>query len=377
MLAFGLLAAALLSTPAGAAVARPPLESAVSTSSGSWVILPMGDLSEPDNTFWQLFRAAPGSSHWSLVTPPGVADNGGLVAGAAAGSILMGVLPSRLLHFSPLSRSSDGGTSWGPIFLPAGLAVLPDALALQASAPGGAIAVVGGGARALVASADFTSWSPLVSTTDLRQVAPGCGIATLDALAILPTGAPLVAAGCRRGGRVGVFTRSAGSWQPSGFALNGPLRRSATEVLRLAVTGSTTTVLVSASGSGRNALVALWRTGGAPWTTSAPLAMTSSTSVLSTAVSASGALALLIGAPGGPRVAFDIAAGGVWTRLPALPARTEALAMPASTETLDSVPIDAFTVNGGSLGVFALTPSGAKWVRAQSSEIPLAYGSSG
>src|ERR1700736_6878478 len=105
MLSFGLLAAALLPTPAGAAVARPPLESAVSTSSGSWVILPMGDLSEPDNTFWQLFRAAPGSSHWSLVTPPGVADNGGLVAGAAAGSILMGVLPSRLLHFSPLSRS--------------------------------------------------------------------------------------------------------------------------------------------------------------------------------------------------------------------------------------------------------------------------------
>jgi hypothetical protein len=51
--------------------------------------------------------------------------------------------------------------------------------------------------------------------------------------------------------------------------------------------------------------------------------------------------------------------------------------MPASTETLDSVPIDAFTVNGGSLGVFALTPSGAKWVRVQSSEIPLAYGSSG
>ncbi len=51
--------------------------------------------------------------------------------------------------------------------------------------------------------------------------------------------------------------------------------------------------------------------------------------------------------------------------------------MPANPETVDSVPIDAFTVDGGSLVVFALSPSGAKWVRVQSSEIPLSYGSSG
>ena len=103
-----------LPDPGGAAVVRPPLESAVSTSSGSWVILPMGDLSDQDNTFWQLFHAPPGSSHWSLVTPPGVADNGRLVAGASVGSILVGVLPSRLLRFSPLSQSSDGGHLLGP-----------------------------------------------------------------------------------------------------------------------------------------------------------------------------------------------------------------------------------------------------------------------
>jgi len=45
--------------------------------------------------------------------------------------------------------------------------------------------------------------------------------------------------------------------------------------------------------------------------------------------------------------------------------------------TLDAEEVDAFTVDGGSLGVFALTPSGTTWVRVQSSEIPLAYGSSG
>jgi len=337
----------------------------------------MGDLSEQDNTFWQLFRAPLGSSHWSLVTPPGVADNGGLVAGASVGSILVGVLPSRLLRFSPLSKSSDGGTSWGPVFLPAGLAVLPDALAYQAATPGGAIAVIGGGAQALVAPTSLSSWSPLVSATSLRPVSPRCGVTALDAVAVLPTGAPLVATGCRGGGQVGVFTRTAGSWQPSGFTLSGPLRGSETQVLRLSVAGSTTTALVSASRAGHHALVALWRTGIGPWTASAPLAVTAASVVVSTAVSTSGALAVLLGASGGRMVAVDIAAGEPWTPLPAPPSRTKALAMPASPETVDSVPIDAFTVDGGSLVVFALSSSRTKWVRVQSSEIPLAYGSSG
>ena len=198
---------------------------------------------------------------------------------------------------------------------------------------------------------------------------------TLDAVAILPTGAPLVATDCR-GGRVGVFMRTAGSWQPSGFTLNGSLRGSATDVLRLAVTGSTTSALVSASQAGHRVLVALWRTDDAPWTASPPLAVTSGTSVLSTAVSSSGAFAVLTGARG-RRAAVEIAAGGRWTNLPGPPSRTTALAMPAGPETIDSAPVDAFTVDGGSLGVFALTPSGARWVRVQASQIPLAYGSSG
>ena len=368
----GLLAAGF-PAPAYAGL-RPPLESAVSTSSGSWVILPMG-LSDPDNTFWQLLHASPGSSHWSLATPPGVADNGGLAAGASGGSILIGVLPSRLLRFSPLSQSSDGGTSWGPFFLPSGLAVLPDALAYQGTAPGGAIAVSGGRTEALAAPVNLSSWSPLVSAARLSRVSPGCGVTTLDAVAITPSGAPLVATDCH-GGRVGIFTRTAGSWEPSGFALGGSLRGSATDVVRLAVTGSTTAALVSASRAGHRALVALWRTGGGPWTASSPLALTSRTSVLSTAVSSSGSFAVLTGAKG-RRAVVEIAAGGPWTPLPTPPSRTTAVALPAGPETIDSVPVDAFTVDGGSLGVFALTPAGTRWVRVQSSQVPLAYGSSG
>jgi len=86
---------------------------------------------------------------------------------------------------------------------------------------------------------------------------------------------------------------------------------------------------------------------------------------------------VLMGAAGGRRSAFDVDAGGAWSPLPQPPSRTMALAMAGGPPTSDNEPVDAFTVDGGSLGVYALTPSGATWVRVQSSQIPLAYGSSG
>jgi hypothetical protein len=336
----------------------------------------MGDLSNQTDTFWQLLHAVPGSSHWSLVTPPGVADNGGLVAGASAGSIVVAVLPSRLLRFSPLAQSSDGGRSWNPVFLPGAVAARPDALAAQATAPGGAAAVIAGG-RALAASKSLSSWSPLVSATGLARVSPGCGVTALDAVAIVSGGDPVVATGCRRGGQVGVFTRTGGEWQPDGMTLGGSLRGSSTEVLRLEVTGSTTTALVSARRSGRTALVALWRTGGAPWTASSPLPLGTTSAVLSTSVGTGGGLAVLLGARGGHPMASDIAPGGAWAPLPLLPSNTTALSFTVGTGSLGSSGVAAFTVHGESLGVFALTPAGSKWVSVQSSQVPLAYGSSG
>jgi len=291
--------------------------------------------------------------------------------------VLVGVLPSDLLHFSPLAQSGNGGSSWNPAFLPAGLARLPDAIAYEAVSPGGAIALTGGG-RVLSSPRSFASWSPLVSATRLRRLSPDCAVTTLDAVAILPTGAPVIATGCRRGGEVGVFTRTMGSWLAIGDELGGSLRRAATTVLRLEVTGSTTTALVAARRAGRRALVALWRNGSAPWTASAPLAVGPGASVLSTSVSAGGALAVLLRSAGGSRVAFDIAPSGrPWSPLPQLPSRTSALALPATPMTLDAGGVDAFTVDGESLGVYALSPSGSNWVQVQSSQVPIAYGSSG
>ncbi len=369
------VAALLLGSTAGvsgAATVRFPLPSGVSTPDGSWVVLPMGELSVATNTFWQVLHAVPGVSHWSVVTPPGVADNGGLVTGAAAGSVVVGFLPSQLLHFSPLAQSTTGGATWSPRLLPGGLAVEPDSLA--SGLPGNVVAAVAGG-QVLAAPPGLSHWSALVSASHLGRLFPRCGVTSVDAVAVLPTGAPLVATGCGRGGLLGMFTEVGGIWSSYGTALNGQ-RRSATDVLRLESTGTTTTALVLAQRGRLRALVALWRTGTAPWTTSAPLALTAATSVRASAVGDDGAIAVVTGS-GAAASAYSIDPDGPWNRLASPPAHTTAIALPSDPAATDGSAIDAFTVEGGALGVYALTPSGGTWFRVQSSQVAIAYGSSG
>jgi hypothetical protein len=369
-----LLGCGLAASSAQAAVAAP-LVSAVSTSTDSWVTLPMGDLSDPNNTFWELFHTAPGASRWSLATPPGVADNGGLVESASAGAALVGVLPSQLLRFSPLAKSANGGSSWTPAFLPGALSPVPDALADDAASPVGAIALVNGG-RALSGPVGLSSWSPLVTAAALSRVSPACSVDGLDGAALLPSGAPLIATGCRRDGRVGLFARTAAAWRSVGLTLGGPLRGAATTVLRVQSTAATTTVLALARVGGRHALEALWQSGSAPWTVARPLALDPGASVRSTAVNSAGDVAVLLGGAGGTREAVDVAPLGTWVQLPRLPARTAGVALPAGALPSSGPDIDVFTVAGESLDVFSLTPSGEAWTKFQSSQIPLAYGSS-
>jgi hypothetical protein len=368
-----LLGCGLAASPAEAAV-DAPLVSAVSTSTDSWITLPMGDLSDPNNTFWELFHTVPGASRWSLATPQGVADNGGLVESASAGAALVGVLPSQLLRFSPLAESANGGSSWVPAFLPGALSPVPDALANDAASPV-AIALVNGG-RALSGPIGPSSWSPLVTAAALSRVSPGCSVLGLDGVTLLPSGAPLIATGCRRDGRVGLFTRTTAAWRSVGLTLGGPLREAATTVLRVQSTAETTTVLALASLGGRRALEALWQSGSAPWTVARPLALDSGASVRSTAVNAAGDVAVLLAGAGGTREAVDVAPAGTWDQLPRLPAKTAGVALPAGALPSGGQDIEVFTVAGESLHVFSLTPSGEAWTKFQSSHIPLAYGSS-
>jgi hypothetical protein len=372
----GLAGLSLSVQPAsGTAPVGVPLPSAIETGGGSWAVLPMGELSDPLNTFWQVLHAAPGSSHWSVVTPQGVADNGGLVAGASAVSALIGTLPSQLLRFSPLSVSADGGQSWSPDLLPGALAARPDALADAGGAGAGSLAIVG--TTVLHARTSLASWSPLVSLRRLDRTSPRCGATALDAVTVAATGAPLVATGCRRGGTVGVFTTSAGSWTQVGTSLPRRLGAGSTSVVRLESSDGVTTALVAAGRSGRaaNALVALWqRTAG--WTASAPLALPANGQLLASSVGATGTVAVVVGTKRAP-VAYDLVPGGAWTRLPPLPPATSALGPLEPGVGFGGPTLDAFTVARTELGVYALTPSGTTWAKVQSTQVPLAYGSSG
>jgi hypothetical protein len=358
--------------PASAAAsATPPLSSAVETGNGSWVVLPMGVLSDPLNTFWQVLHSPPASSQWSVVTPEGVADNGGLVVGASPISAIVGFLPSQLLRFSPLSASANGGTTWNPVFLPGAVAARPDALADAGGTTGGSLAIVG--TTVLRAGSGLASWSPLVSLRRLSRTSPRCRPNALDAVAVAPTGAPLVATGCRGGG-VAMFTLSAGSWTPAGPTLPRGVSGSSSSVLRLESNGSVTTALVATSRGGRSVLVTFWEQAGR-WTVSGALGLPAGEPVLASSVGANGTVALVTGSKSAP-VGYDLVPGSAWTRLPALPPGTAALG-PLETGASQGGPsIDAFTVAGTVLGVYALSPAGTAWSKVENTRVPLPYGSS-
>jgi len=125
-------------TPPPATQAAPPapsLNTSLDTTAGTWAAVVMGGSAAQENAFWQLFIRPAGSTRWRLVTPPGTADNGGLVLADGSGPALVtGFRPSQYLTFTPLSATSDNGQAWSSQSpLDAALARAPDALAV---APG-------------------------------------------------------------------------------------------------------------------------------------------------------------------------------------------------------------------------------------------------
>ena len=130
MLAAGCGSAAGQATAPARPAAPPSLATSLATTTGTWAVAVMGGSAASHNNFWQLFVRPAGTSTWRLVTPPGVASNGGLLlASLASGSVLAGFRPSQDLAYSPLAITKDNGKAWSPGLLDAGLADVPGALA--------------------------------------------------------------------------------------------------------------------------------------------------------------------------------------------------------------------------------------------------------
>jgi hypothetical protein len=355
--------------PAATAVTVPgvPLSTSIATATGTWATVVMGGSAAQHNNFWQLFFRPAGSTRWTLVTPPGTADNGGLVlAGSTGQALITAFRPSQDLTYTPLTQSSDGGRTWSALSpLDAPLASTPDSLAAQPGT-GGLLALLTSG-TVDHGTPTATTWKSLVTARAIAATQAGrsCGLRALTSVAYTPAGAPLLGATCSLAGTAGVFTATGGAWRTAGPALTGALARQPVTVLRLATSGNQITALL-AVGTGQHAtIVAAWSAdGGTRWTLSPPL--TTSGQAITAAAFGPGQAAAVITA-GGHAAAL---AAGRWQQLPALPAGTAALALSTGAT-------DALAVHQATLTVWQLTSPGGSWTRAQAINVQIQYGSSG
>ena len=307
-------------TSTGPPPATPPLSTSLVTAQGTWAVAVMGGPAAAHDDFWQLFVRPTGASRWALVTPQGVADNGGLVAAAGTTSVTVGFRPSQNLAFSPLATSTDAGRNWTPGLLDAGLADTPGAIAVGPS--GRTLALLQDGTiQAAQMKGDGEAagqWAPLTTRKALAASAPGraCGLTGVTAVSFGPDGNPMAAGSCARPGVAGVLTDAGGTWRSAGLALIGPAVRGTVRVLGVAATAGGNVVLLAAG----NSLVAAWWNG-TRWTVSAALAAGSG-SVRALGFGPGGSAWLLLG---GGR-AESIAPGSSWQSLPPVPASTVTLA---------------------------------------------------
>ena len=379
----GLIAAcgsqrAVVTSPAPPTVTEP-LNTSLVTAQGTWAIAVMGGSAASDNNFWQLFVRPAGASRWSLVTPQGVADNGGLVAAGASTSLVVGFRPSQNLTYSPLATSTDTGKNWTPGLLDAGLANTPGAIAVAPS--GRTLALLQDGtitAAPTASAAAAGQWTPVVTRNALAASAPGrsCGLVGVNAVSFGPSKDLMAAGSCARPGVAGIFTDTGGTWQSAGLVLPG---KSAVQVLGLAATASGNVALLAA---GNSVFAAWWN--GTRWSVSAPV---KASSVTASTVGASTVGALGFGAGGSAwlmlgdgHVETIGGAGGSWQALPAVPSGTVTLAPPSgATLTPASTAsgggsYDALAVSGSKLTVWRLA-QGA-WAKVQLITVPIVYGSS-
>jgi hypothetical protein len=357
------------STPA-AVTEAPPIALATSGSAGgaSWAVVRTGG-PRVAGQFWQLLVRSAGSSIWRLATPPGVADNAGLVvAGATGGTLTVGFVPGQLLRFTPLATTRDDGAHWSQGLLPAGLVAAPSALT---ALPGGRLlAITATGAEE--SGRGGSGWTSLVTLRALAATPAGrsCGLAGLLAAAVTSSGDPLVAGSCSRPGRVDVFERSATGWTAHADTLRGPEAKQQVSVVKLASAGARTEVLLVA-GSGRTqAVIQSWlssRTG--TLTTGVPLIMKGSP-VTSTITAADGGSGVVMAG----RVQFEApAGGGGWynSAPTALPGPEAVLALGSGLDRRASAPLTALVPGVSSVAVWKLDKYG-KWHRTQLISIPAA-----
>jgi hypothetical protein len=347
-------------------VAAVPLDTSITTTAGTWAAVVMGGSATQYNNFWQLFVQPSGSTQWKLVTPPGTADNGGLVmAGSTGQHLITAFRPSQLLTYTPLIQTSDVGRTWSALSpLDAALASTPDSLATQPGT-GKLLALLRSGAAEQ--GTPGGGWATLVTAHALASTQAGqsCGLQALTAVAYTTAGTPLLAGTCTSPGVTGIFADTGHGWNTAGPTLPGRLAHQPVTVLQLGIAGGQTAALLEAGTGAHASLVTAWLTGSAThWTTSPPLT-TGGHAIAAASLGAGQTAAVITAGSHGA-----LLAQGHWQLLPALPPATVALA-PGADGT------DALAVRRATLTVWHLASGQGSWTRVQTLSVPIQYGSSG
>jgi hypothetical protein len=368
-----------------ASLTGPTLATSLAGADGTtWAVVDMGGSPSTFNNFWELFARPADGVEWKLVTPAGVASNGGLVmTQSGSGTLVTGFRPTQDLTFSPLAASADAGAEWSqqPPLSP-GLANVPGALAGNTAGRLLALTDAGDVETGTGVGARWTRLTTLRSLAD-SSVGRACGLTGLAAVAWSPAGAPMVAGDCSSPGAAGIFTLSSGTWRAVGPPLAAATARSGADVIGLATTGGDTTAVL-AVGSGATATVfAAWSAdGGAHWTLSPALRTAALAAGATPSVSffGDGSTGLVLTAAGHPTPsrAYTIGwQGGQWTALPLLPAAHTAASSSGALATLaataEGTP-QALVVDRGTLTVWQL--GSGQWALQQTVRVAVPYGSS-
>jgi hypothetical protein len=358
----------------------PTLATSLAGTDGTmWAVVQMGGSASSYNNFWELFARPADGTEWKLVTPAGVASNGGLVmTQSGSGTLVTGFRPSQDLTFSPLAASADAGAGWSeqPPLSP-GLANVPGALA---GSPEGRLLALTDAGDVDAGTGDGGTWTRLATLRTLAASPAGrdCGLTALTAVAWTPAGAPMVAGDCSEPGAAGIFTMSSGSWRAAGPNLAGQAR-TATDVIGLATTdGRTTAILAAGRGTAAVVLAAWSADGGAHWTLSTGLhAAAAAGAQPSVSFFADGSAGLVLTAHAGHATAGHAYTIGwhaeAWDTLPRLPAGRHPGQLATLAATADAVP-QAMVVERGTLTVWQL--GSGQWALLQTVRVSLPYGSS-
>ncbi len=352
-----------------------PLATSLQSSTGTWATLPMGHLSEPLNTFWQLFFRPTGVTTWSdEVEATATATNGGLVLAAAAGQpFIAAVRPTNLLYYSPLIYTSDGGRAWANGLLPEGLSARPDALS---SAPTGqTLAIVdrGSGTAVLASGGSLSTWRTMTTSHQLASGSAGkrCGLQALTAVMSQASG-PVVGANCTRPGVVGMFEKRAGTWQLDTITLPGSLAEGRVEVLSLGQTPYGVDALLGVTEATGSAIVAAWTTPQGGWSISPALALAHDHVVSYGSASGVGLFSLTATSSGAERLEVTDGPGASWQTLPAPPRDTATIAFGPTSASV----IDALTADDTTMTVWSLASGAGEWTKGQILPVKIEFGSS-